>query len=133
MEWRGAARSGNARAPRKRPHRNRRPASRPQFDNLSRSQQAAWRGNNCGRRKGRETVYSLLPENLPWLAPVGRLDKASEGLLLLTNDSEWAAHVTAPETHFDKTYHVQINSIADEALLEHCEMESPQATVNSCA
>jgi 23S rRNA pseudouridine2605 synthase len=68
--------------------------------------------------KGRETVYSLLPENLPWLAPVGRLDKASEGLLLLTNDSEWAAHVTAPETHLDKTYHVQVNSIADEALLE---------------
>jgi 23S rRNA pseudouridine2605 synthase len=68
--------------------------------------------------KGRETVYSLLPENLPWLAPVGRLDKASEGLLLLTNDSEWAAHITAPETHLDKTYHVQINSIADELLLE---------------
>src|SRR6267143_1591614 len=68
--------------------------------------------------KGRETVYSLLPENLPWLAPVGRLDKASEGLLLLTNDSEWAARVTAPETHLDKTYHVQINSIADEILLE---------------
>ena len=68
--------------------------------------------------KGRETVYSLLPENLPWLAPVGRLDKASEGLLLLTNDSAWAARVTAPETHLDKTYHVQINSIADEALLQ---------------
>jgi 23S rRNA pseudouridine2605 synthase len=67
--------------------------------------------------KGRETVYSLMPENLPWLAPVGRLDKASEGLLLLTNDSEWAAHITAPETHLDKTYHVQINSIADETLL----------------
>ena len=68
--------------------------------------------------KGRETVYSLLPENLPWLAPVGRLDKASEGLLLLTNDSAWAARIIAPETHLDKTYHVQINSIADEALLE---------------
>lgn len=68
--------------------------------------------------KGRETVYSLLPENLPWLAPVGRLDKASEGLLLLTNDSEWAARITAPETHLDKTYHVQINTIADEALLQ---------------
>src|SRR6185312_13124091 len=40
--------------------------------------------------KGRDTVYSLLPPDLPWLAPVGRLDKASEGLLLLTNDSEWA-------------------------------------------
>ena len=68
--------------------------------------------------KGRETVYSLLPENLPWLAPVGRLDKASEGLLLLTNDSEWAARITAPETHLDKTYHIQINSVADEALLQ---------------
>ena len=68
--------------------------------------------------KGRETVYSYLPGNLSWLAPVGRLDKASEGLLLLTNDSEWAAHVTAPETHLDKTYHVQIDAIADEALLE---------------
>jgi 23S rRNA pseudouridine2605 synthase len=68
--------------------------------------------------KDRETVYSLLPENLPWLAPVGRLDKASEGLLLLTNDSEWAARITAPERHLDKTYHVQINSVADEALLK---------------
>jgi len=68
--------------------------------------------------KGRETVYSFLPQNLPWLAPVGRLDKASEGLLLLTNDSEWAARITAPETHLDKTYHVQINATADEALLQ---------------
>jgi 23S rRNA pseudouridine2605 synthase len=68
--------------------------------------------------KDRETVYSLLPENLPWLAPVGRLDKASEGLLLLTNDSEWAARITAPETHLDKTYHVQIDSVADDVLLQ---------------
>ena len=67
--------------------------------------------------KGRETVYAYLPQNLPWLAPVGRLDKASEGLLLLTNDSEWAARIAAPETHLDKTYHVQINGFADLALL----------------
>ncbi|HYT21792.1 MAG TPA: pseudouridine synthase [Candidatus Polarisedimenticolia bacterium] len=67
--------------------------------------------------KGRKTVYSLLPQNLPWLAPVGRLDKASEGLLLLTNDSEWAAKITSPETRLDKTYHVQINAIVDETLL----------------
>ncbi len=58
--------------------------------------------------KGRETVYSLLDEGLPWVAPVGRLDKASEGLLLLTNDSEWAARVTDPGSHLDKTYHVQV-------------------------
>ena len=68
--------------------------------------------------KGRETVYSFLAKGLPWLAPVGRLDKASEGLLLLTNDSEWAARITAPETHLHKTYHVQISAIADETLLQ---------------
>ena len=68
--------------------------------------------------KGRETVYAYLPKNLPWIAPVGRLDRASEGLLLLTNDSEWAARITAPETHVDKTYHVQIGTVADELLLE---------------
>jgi 23S rRNA pseudouridine2605 synthase len=68
--------------------------------------------------KDRETVYTYLPKDMPWLAPVGRLDKASEGLLLLTNDSEWAAKITAPETHLEKTYHVQINKIADEELLQ---------------
>ena len=68
--------------------------------------------------KDRETVYAYLPEGLPWLAPVGRLDKASEGLLLLTNDSEWAARITAPETHLDKIYHVQIGAVADEVLLQ---------------
>lgn len=67
--------------------------------------------------QGRETVYDLLPEGLPWVGPVGRLDKASEGLLLFTNDSDWAAAITAPETHLDKTYHVQVNAIADDSLL----------------
>jgi 23S rRNA pseudouridine2605 synthase len=67
--------------------------------------------------KGRETVYAYLDDGLPWLAPVGRLDKASEGLLLMTNDSEWAARVLAPVTHLDKTYHVQIGAIADAALI----------------
>src|ERR1700686_1710397 len=58
--------------------------------------------------KGRQTVYSLLGEKLPWVGPVGRLDKASEGLLLLTNDSEWAARISDPGSHLDKTYHVQV-------------------------
>ncbi len=68
--------------------------------------------------KGRDTVYKFLGADLPWVAPVGRLDKASEGLLLMTNDSEWAARITAPETHLDKTYDVQIAKIADAVLLE---------------
>jgi 23S rRNA pseudouridine2605 synthase len=68
--------------------------------------------------RGRDTVYALLAgAALPWLAPVGRLDKASEGLLLLTNDSVWAARVTSPESHLDKTYHVQIDRLPDAALL----------------
>lgn len=68
--------------------------------------------------KGRETIYSCLKENLPWVAPVGRLDKASEGLLLLTNDSEWAARIAAPESQVPKTYHVQIATMADAAVLD---------------
>ena len=68
--------------------------------------------------KGRETVYDLFAGDLPWVAPVGRLDKASEGLLLLTNDSEWAGRVLAPDSHLDKTYHVHIDRIADQALLD---------------
>jgi 23S rRNA pseudouridine2605 synthase len=71
--------------------------------------------------KGRETVYGCLAPGLPWVAPVGRLDKASEGLLLLTNDSEWGARIAAPETHLDKTYHVQIAGLADDALAEKLE------------
>jgi 23S rRNA pseudouridine2605 synthase len=66
----------------------------------------------------RETIFDLLKSSgLPYLAPVGRLDKASEGLLLMTNDSEWAARVTNPETGPLKTYHVQIDGVPDQAVL----------------
>jgi 23S rRNA pseudouridine2605 synthase len=69
--------------------------------------------------RGRDTVYELLANaGLPWLGPVGRLDKASEGLLLLSNDSVWAAQLTDPRHHVDKTYHVHIDTIPDQAVLE---------------
>jgi 23S rRNA pseudouridine2605 synthase len=68
--------------------------------------------------KGRKTIYSLLPETLDWLAPVGRLDMASEGLLFLTNDSAWGARIASPEAHVEKTYHVQIATLADRELLD---------------
>lgn len=68
--------------------------------------------------RGRATVYdALAAEGLPWLGPVGRLDKASEGLLLLSNDTVWAAGITDPATHREKTYHVQIDGLPDVALL----------------
>ncbi len=59
--------------------------------------------------RGRETIYNYLDNNMEWVAPVGRLDKASEGLLLITNDSEWVARITMPDSHVDKTYHVHIS------------------------
>ena len=79
--------------------------------------------------KGRKTVYETLNHDAdsrtkaqarsqPWVSPVGRLDKASEGLLLLTNDSEWAAAITAPETHLNKTYHVQITTVAEDEFIQ---------------
>jgi 23S rRNA pseudouridine2605 synthase len=68
--------------------------------------------------KGRETIYSLLPNSADWLAPVGRLDMASEGLLFVTNDSAWGARVASPENHIEKTYHVQIDALAGQKLVD---------------
>ena len=66
----------------------------------------------------RETVYRCFDgAGLPWIAPVGRLDKASEGLLLFSNDPEWAARITDPETGPRKTYHVQVDTIPRDDLL----------------
>lgn len=68
--------------------------------------------------QGRETVYRCFDgAGLPWLAPVGRLDKASEGLLLFSNDPAWAARITDPVTGPAKTYRVQINALPAPALL----------------
>jgi 23S rRNA pseudouridine2605 synthase len=68
--------------------------------------------------RGRDTVYTALAAaGLPWLGPVGRLDKASEGLLLLSNDTTWAAGITDPATHLDKTYHVQVAGQPDATAL----------------
>lgn len=75
--------------------------------------------------KGRKTIYSLLPDHEQWVAPVGRLDMASEGLLLLTNDSAWGARIAAPESHIEKTYHVQIATLAGPELLERIKRGVP--------
>ncbi len=68
---------------------------------------------------GRDTVYACFEggRKLPHLSPVGRLDKASEGLLLFTNDNAWSDGITNPDKHLDKTYHVQIGGLVDEAFL----------------
>jgi 23S rRNA pseudouridine2605 synthase len=72
--------------------------------------------------QGRDTVYRCFEGvEMPWLAPVGRLDKASEGLLLFSNDPAWAARISRPDSGPDKTYHVQIDRLPNEALLARLE------------
>lgn len=68
--------------------------------------------------RGRETVYRCFDgEPMGWVSPVGRLDKASEGLLLFTSDPAWAAGITDPAGGPAKTYHVQVDAVPDAALL----------------
>lgn len=60
--------------------------------------------------KGRKTIYDLLPENLHHLKPVGRLDKDSTGLIILTNDGELINELTHPSAKVPKLYRVVVNS-----------------------
>jgi 23S rRNA pseudouridine2605 synthase len=66
---------------------------------------------------GRKTIYDLLKAFDQWVFPVGRLDLDTSGLLLLTNDSEFAEHITSPEHHVAKTYLVKSSVLlSDEQL-----------------
>ncbi|MBI3876806.1 MAG: rRNA pseudouridine synthase [Verrucomicrobia bacterium] len=71
--------------------------------------------------KGRGTVFDSLKNaghsGESHLFAVGRLDKASEGLLLFTNDTAWAARITDPASRILKTYHAQVDCVADDALV----------------
>ena len=69
--------------------------------------------------QGRATVYECLRgASLPFVTPVGRLDKASEGLLLLTNDSRWSSRLLDPASHVDKVYHVQVRAADPAAVID---------------
>ena len=59
--------------------------------------------------KGRKTIYDLLPESLHKLKPVGRLDKDSTGLIILTNDGDLINELTHPSVKVPKLYRVAIN------------------------
>jgi 23S rRNA pseudouridine2605 synthase len=59
--------------------------------------------------KGRKTVYDLLPEGVPPLFPVGRLDRDSTGLLLFTNDTRFGERLTSPSGKVPKTYCVELD------------------------
>jgi 23S rRNA pseudouridine2605 synthase len=67
---------------------------------------------------GRPTIYDRLPEGLPRLMPVGRLDMSSEGLLLLTNDGELKRRLELPATGWLRRYRVRVHGRIDESRLE---------------
>jgi pseudouridine synthase len=68
--------------------------------------------------QGRATVYDLLGELPAWVAPVGRLDRDTSGLLLFTNDSDLADRINDPEHHLPKTYVVTTRREVADADLE---------------
>jgi 16S rRNA pseudouridine516 synthase len=69
------------------------------------------------RDRREKTVLDLLPQayQRQELRPVGRLDKDTEGLLLLTNDGELAHRLLAPKSHVDKVYYAEIDGTVDES------------------
>lgn len=68
--------------------------------------------------KGRKTIYDLLPDSMLHLKPVGRLDKDSTGLLILTNDGDLINELTHPSIKVPKVYLVSVDGRVSQAQLE---------------
>jgi pseudouridine synthase len=67
---------------------------------------------------GRPTVYDLIRDTGVWLVPVGRLDLDSSGLLLMTNDTQFAERLTNPDYKVPKTYQVKCADLLSDAQIE---------------
>jgi 23S rRNA pseudouridine2605 synthase len=66
----------------------------------------------------RPTVYDLTGEVGTWIAPVGRLDLDTSGLLILTNDTAFAERMTNPDFHVPKTYLIKTSTLLTEGQIE---------------
>ena len=66
---------------------------------------------------GRPTVYALVGDLAEWVFPVGRLDKDTSGLLILTNDHRLGHRLTDPGHHVPKTYHARVRGVPDPETL----------------
>jgi len=70
-----------------------------------------------GDPDARATIYDYLDKSIPWVAPVGRLDMDSSGLLLLTNDTEFANFVSDPASGIAKTYLIKVNGLVSSEIV----------------
>jgi 23S rRNA pseudouridine2605 synthase len=81
---------------------------------------------------GRPTVYDALGTLPRWVFPVGRLDRDSSGLLILTNDHRLGERLTSPGAHVPKTYHARVRGVPDaealRALREGVQLEDGTLT-----
>jgi 23S rRNA pseudouridine2605 synthase len=68
--------------------------------------------------QGRPTVFEAMPEDMPRVISIGRLDLNTEGLLLLTNDGDLARHLESPATAWVRRYRVRVHGKVDETALE---------------
>jgi 23S rRNA pseudouridine2605 synthase len=66
---------------------------------------------------GRPTVYDALGDVGRWVFPVGRLDRDTAGLLILTNDHRLGERLTSPDHHVPKTYHARVAGVPDDEAL----------------
>jgi 23S rRNA pseudouridine2605 synthase len=87
--------------------------------------------------RGRPTVAELMPDEIPGLVPIGRLDTGTSGLLLLTNDGAFAHHVAHPSYEIEKEYELALNNpvpedrlaaLAQGPMLEDGKMLPPKLT-----
>jgi len=67
--------------------------------------------------QGRSTIFEHLPQSMPRVISVGRLDLNSEGLLLLTNDGEWARKMELPVNGWERTYRVRVHGMLSSEML----------------
>lgn len=93
------------------------PLKEPERSRLWRYHKPAGLVTSHKDEKGRTTVFERLPDDMPRVISVGRLDLTSEGLLLLTNDGELARRLELPSTGWVRRYRVRVHGVPDPAKL----------------